>query len=185
MFNMRLKNLTVIFAAAVCLAVSASAATIQFTTTALPGVNQFHYNYLVSGSLAANQALDLMFPAALYANLANPLVGPGITPIVLQPNNPPGVAGDFTLYASSAIASLSGTFGIDFTFLGTGTPGAQPYSLDTFNADGFLVSSVSQGNTMPAGTPSVPEPAGFALCLIGLLAGGGKWASRRFLGTNS
>lgn len=183
---MRTKNFLVLLASAVCLAVSAPAATIQFTTTALPGPNQYRYNYAISGiAFNANQAVDLMFPAALYASLMNPVVGAGFTPLVLQPNNPLGVAGDFTILANTNNPSLAGPFSIDFTFLGAGQPGAQPYVIDTFDANGNLISATASALTVVPGTAGVPEPTAFALCFIGLLAGGGKWASRRFLMSKS
>lgn len=179
---MRTKNFVVFLASAVCLAVSAPAATIQFTTTALPSANQYRYNYTISGiNFNANQAVDLMFPASLYASLTNPVVGAGFTPLVLQPNNPPGVAGDFTILANTNNPSLAGPFSIDFTYLGTGMPGSQPYVIDTFDANGNLISASATAFTVVPGNAGVPEPTAFALCFLGLLAGGGKWASRRLL----
>lgn len=161
-------------------AASATAATIQFTVTPLATPGQFRYVYTLSGvNFQANTDFDIQFPGALYTGLTNPVVGAGFTAMVLQPNNPPGALGDFIGLAQVNNPSLSGPFSIDFTYLGTGTPGAQDFTIDVFDANGNFVRTDASGVTTLAGGSAVPEPSTLAFSVIGLLAGGGCVVARR------
>ena len=178
---MRLHNLIVFIAASWSVAVG-SAASIQFSVTPLPGAGNFRYNYTISGiNFQANQDLDLIFPIGQFTNLTNPVAGAGFTTFVFQPNNPIGFDGDFILFATVNNPSLAGPFGIDVTFLGSGQPGAQAFMIDQFDGpspNANFVNTISSGTTQPAGGTTVPEPSAFGLAFIGIIAGGG-WAARR------
>ena len=180
--RMRIQTLFVFCAAFCGLVANASAATIDFTVTKLPAAGQFRYNYTVSGvDFLANQALDIQFAASLYSGLMNGVAGTGFQVLLLQPNNPPGVAGDYIALATLDHPSLAGPFSVDFTFLGTGTPGAQPFTIDQYSPSGMFVSTITSGTTTPRGGVGVPEPGGFALSFLGLIVGGGWWLARRQL----
>ena len=91
--------------------------------------------------------------------------------MVLQPDNPPGTAGDFRLFTSTG-ATVTGPFSIDFTFKGSGSPGSQPFFLNQYNVDGMLQSSTLLGTTTASTQPGVPEPASFSLGCVALVVGG-------------
>ncbi len=176
---MRMKLFIPVLAAASCLAGSLSAATIQYTVTQLPGAAKYRYNYTVSGiTFQANQDFDIQFPAALYSSLINGVAGSDFTLNVFDANNPPGVDGDYSALAKKNNPSLAGPFSIDFTFLGSGQPGAQIYLIDQFDANGNLISSSAPAMTVPGGGSTVPEPAGVTLSLLGLIAGA-VWRTAR------
>ncbi len=143
------------------------AATIQFDVTGL-GSNSFRYNYFVSGTtFQANQELDIRFDPARYSNLSNPVAGSGFKASVFQPNNPPGVFGDYSALALTNNPSLAGPFSVDFSFSGPGQPGSQPYSINQFDQGGNFVSTIETGVTSPrVPTTGVPEPASVTLCGI-------------------
>jgi hypothetical protein len=85
--------------------------------------------------------------------------------LLLQPDNPPGSPG---VYSALALVDnpLLGPFSVDFTFLGSGAPGAQPFFINQLDASGNLVSSEG-GSTTP-----IPEPATVVFGFITLLTAG-------------
>lgn len=161
------------------MAANSYAATIQFQTANLGG-NSFSYAYTLSGfSLQANQALDIQFSPALYGTLSNQVVGSAFTPVLLQPNNPPGAPGDFIALATANNPSLAGPFGVNFIYKGLGTPGSQTYFVEQFDQNGNFVSTLATGSTTPFGTTTVPEPGSFWLGGLALLSMGAFWTIRR------
>lgn len=155
------------------------AGTIQYQVSDLGG-NAHRYTYSISGfSLQANQEVDIRFDAALYGVLSNGVAGAGFDLLLVQPNIPPGTPGDYSALALVNNPSLTGPFSVDFTYLGQGLPGAQPYFINQYDAAGNLVStSVSSMTTSVGGAP-VPEPATCVLAGLGLLAGGAFRTMRR------
>ena len=152
---------------------------VQFQVTNL-GQNLDRYNYFVSGlSFGANQELDIRFDPLLYSNLTNGVAGSGFSVLLLQPNNPPGAAGDYRAFTPTPIPSPTGPFSVDFTFLGSGTPGSQPFYLNQYSPTGLLTSSTFLGNTTPLGQPGIPEPASFSLLCGALLLGVALFKVRR------
>jgi hypothetical protein len=156
------------------------AATIQYHFTDPPG-SIGHYSYFVSGlTLQANQELDLQFAPNLFGILSNGIAGNGFELLLLQPNNPPGTSGDYSVLALANNTGFTGSFGVDFVFLGAGEPGAQPYSINQFDQNGNFIGTTGSGMTAPSSPIQNPEPASFTLIGLGLLAmGGALWCVRR------
>lgn len=149
----------------------APAASISFEVTDLGG-NQFRYSYTFTGlSLQANQEIDIRFDPALYANLSNGIAPPQFDLLVLQPNNPPGTFGDYSILSLINNPDLTGNFSVEFQFLGSGQPGAQPYLINEYDATGDFVGTVGRGMTQTAADPAdVPEPQSLWLVGLSLLA---------------
>jgi hypothetical protein len=148
---------------AVFFASSLTAGVINFQVSNL-GLNSYRYTYVLTGSaFLTNQELDIQFDPALYSALSNGIAGSGFNLILLQPNNPPGLFGDYSVLALIDNPSLAGPFSVDFTFLGPGQPGAQPYSFNQLDANHKIV------RTIESGTTGIPEPASFWLGCMGLL----------------
>jgi hypothetical protein len=139
----------------------ASAATVDFEVTSLGG-NEYRYSYSFTGfALTENEEIDIRFNPALFGALSNGAAPPDFDLLVLQPNNPPGAFGDYSLLALIDNPSMDGSFTIDVVYLGAGTPGAQPYSINQYDATGTLTSTTPGGVTVDAS--AVPEPATFVL----------------------
>lgn len=149
---------------------SLRAGTIQYAVTPLGG-NQYSYTYSLSGfSLVQGNEIDIRFDPASYGSLSNGTAGSDFTLLVLQPDNPPGTFGDYSATAKVNNPSLTGPFGVNFTWLGTGTPGSQPYQVNAY--DSVLGQQIlERGITVPSGAPGVPEPTTFSLALLALLSG--------------
>jgi hypothetical protein len=144
------------------------AGTIEFQVTNL-GPNSYSYTYTVSDlTFGLDQELDIRFDPSLYGTLSNGLAGSDFAVLLLQPNNPPGTFGDYSALALVQNPSLAAPFSVDFTFLGSGKPGAQPFFVNQFDANGNFVSTLASGSTTLQGT-STPEPAGLLLTGPGLL----------------
>jgi hypothetical protein len=147
---------------------SAQAATIGFAATdvadAVPGEDLWRYDYTVSGvAFLQSQFFDIYFDPLLYGHLT-----PGPAPnadwdvlILVQPDPtvlPPFDRGRFDAFALTDNPSLAGTFSVTFVYLGSGSPGSQPF--DVFDANGNVLTS---GFTTPIG--AIPEPATFTSML--------------------
>ena len=159
-----------------------AAGTIQFQVTNL-GSNVYEYDYFLTGiTISANEELDFQFDHSLYGSLSSPGAPSGYILMLLQPNNPPGTNGVYSVYAPVANLSTSGTFKVDFSYLGPGQPGSQPYVLNQFDLNGNLISSPGSGTTTAISGASVPEPYSFSLVGVGLFLGGAWWAVRRRFG---
>jgi hypothetical protein len=157
------------------------AETVQFRVGDLPGsVGVDHYSYFVSGiTLQANQELDLQFAPNLFGTLSNGIAGKGFELLLLQPNNPPGTFGDYGLLALANNTGYTGSFGVDFVFLGAGEPGPQPYSINQFDQKGNFISRIETGITEPAKQTGIPEPASLTIIGVGLLVMGRVFEIRR------
>ena len=140
----------------------------------------FRYSYFVNDfTFAAHQELDIQFDPASYGSLFNGLANGGFLLTLFQPNNPPGFFGDYSVLALSANPPLTQPFSVDFTFLGTGQAGAQPFLINEYDASNRFVRTIASGMTTPSGATQVPEPSGFSICGLVLLIGGGWRAFRR------
>jgi len=119
----------------------------------------YRYTYVATGSVAANQEIDIEFDPAHFGKLLNPTGPTGFDILLFQPNNPPGTTGDFSALALTNIGGPS-TFTVDTTALGSFVPGAQPFQVNAIGADGTLT-LLQSGVTVSAS--SVPEPNLFLL----------------------
>ena len=161
--------------------VSLFAGTIEYQVNPVSG-NLYQYNYFLSGyTFDANEQLDVRFDPTLYGALSNGVAPSGFSVTLLQTNNPPGDYGDYTALAQINNPSTSGTFSVQFVYLGTGAPGSQPFFLNQYNSDGFYQSTIDAGFTTSETTSSVaPEPSTFTLISVALLFGG-LWMIRKRL----
>ena len=146
-------------------------ATVQFESTPLGTVNGqslFRNSYVaLDFSLQLNQALEIEFDQAQYGTLSNAQGPANFNLLLLQPNNPPGVAGLFSALALN-IAQPPMSFGVNYIFLGTGQPSTQRFFINQFDAAGSLVSTITSGVTTPPSSV-IPEPSGLALGGLGVL----------------
>jgi len=152
---------------------------ISYHAVSIPS-NLWQYNYSVSyapGSqlLGQYEAFDIFFDLTKYSNLQNAVAGANWSPLVLQPD--PGIPSDgvFDVMATVGQTPLPDVFSIQFSWLGSGAPGSQPFSLVQYDAAGNLINGpYGQGQTVPA----LPEPGTLPLLSLGL---SGFMASRRVL----
>lgn len=154
---------------------TSAAGSIQYeiSNTSTPGVEQ--YAYVISGfTLQANEQLQIVFPVALYGALSNASSVTNFDITLYQPDNPPGFDGDYNALALVDNPALTGPFTVDFTYIGTGTPGPQQYYLYQFSASGGSPALVASGDTVNM----APEPGTFALAGL-LVAAGGVWRAVR------
>lgn len=124
------------------------------------GSPAYRYTYTLSGfDFFANEELDIRFSASLYGELFDGKAGSDFDLLLFDPNSPPGADGDYSALALVNHASLNGNFYVDFTWLGQGLPGSQPYFL--FDDSGSSSVQVGSGQTVAAPVTSpVPEPSG-------------------------
>jgi hypothetical protein len=123
------------------------------------GETLYRYNYSVQGlTVPQNTEIDIRFDPALYGMLLNGVAPAGFDLLLLQPNNPPGAFGDYSALALVNNPSLAGPFSVDFTFIGPGTPGAQPFFINLIDPISGAITPIDQGFTTPAGGAVVPEP---------------------------
>lgn len=140
------------------------AGTISYVATPL-GANLWRYDYTVTNAIPsiAFDELTVYFDVGRFEMLAEPTAPAGWDPIVVQPD--PGIPSSGFYDALNlgaplgAGATVSG-FSVSFAYLGVGSPGAQSFDL----LDSATFSVVHSGTTAP-----IPEPASFAMILMGLL----------------
>jgi len=173
-----MRNLLRIAIGAGLFSLTLQAATVGFTVTPLGG-NNFRYVYdFTALSLQANQEVDIRFSPTLYSTLTNGVAGANFSLAIFQPNNPPGSFGDYSALSLINNPALTGPFRVDFTFLGTGTPGAQAFLINQYDAAGNFISTITTGSTTPPGG-AVPEPATWTLGVAGLVFAGVARSARR------
>jgi hypothetical protein len=130
--------------------------------------NLFTYTYTVSGfDLLANQDIDIQFDQTIYSMLSNGVADSDFNLVLLQPNNPPGSAGDYSALALVDNPSLAGPFSVQVSFLNgvVNPPASQPYLLEQFS-NGTYQSTFGNGSIS-----IVPEPSSAVLVLLGCAAG--------------
>jgi hypothetical protein len=162
-------GLVVLFAATLQ---SAAATGIQYSTTSLGG-SSWRYDYVVTNdSLASLDEFAIHFDPASFADLVHLASPAGWSTTVLQPGPGAGVFDSLGVDAGIANGASLGGFSVSFTFLGTGTPGSQPFDI----IDPFVVPpTILQSGV----TTLVPEPAAALMLPAGLLA---LWMARRRTG---
>lgn len=172
----------------VLLAASMAGATVTFEVTTLSHITAgsggattqgqrytYHLNDIV---LHRNQELNIRFDPLVFASLSNPAAEPGFSLLLFQPNEPLGAFGDFSALALYDRSSPVASFSVEFTLIGPGVPGPQPYFINQFDDNGRFTTMVS-GMTSPALEAEVPEPGTLAICGLALLALGALRRRRR------
>jgi hypothetical protein len=154
---------------------AAQATTIEYVATNLtdvtPGEDLWRYDYRVSGrSFLQFQFFDIYFQPTLFAALASQSSANSDwdAAILQQPtpgNLPPFDRGMFDAFALVDNASLTGMFSVSFIYLGSGSPGSQPFEI--FDAGSNLLETGM--TSVPGG--AIPEPSTLALLAGGLLLG--------------
>jgi hypothetical protein len=149
------------------LLVSASAtqaATVLYTATDLAdttlGEDLWLYEYRVSDfAFGSGEGFNITFDRALYTKLQNPppLVNADWDVLTLQPDLALSSNGIYDALALRAAPSLANDFRVTAVWLGTGTPGAQP----------FTIHDASFGTIATGQTAPVPEPTTAVLLLFG------------------
>jgi hypothetical protein len=162
------------------LALPAHAVVIEFDVSSLGG-HQYQYNYTVTndGSITPVLSLfDIDFDANLYDELSLLDVSEGAlssdwSQIFLGSGI--GIPAAFDVLALNGGLSTGATvagFAVQFTWLGTGTPGAQSFSV--YDAESFEL--LGGSSTVQRLSTSVPEPGTLGLTIAALA---GLWRSRR------
>ena len=161
--------LTTCRAAALAISLGAAAAAmatpvVYFTATdvadASAGVDTWQYDFVVDGTAAEFTSVNLLFDFNQFADLVPTLADPALSVLETQPDSSLGADGQLLATFSPALAGPLG-FGVSFTWLGNGTPGALPFQvLD----EGY--SEVSTGRTRLTGSTTVPEPPMTATVLL-------------------
>lgn len=175
--------------AASCAALSsgpAQAAAVSFALTSLGGQDwQYSYTVTNDGTPASIDEVSIYFDASLYSNLqitSSPLQWDSLA---LQPDMALPSAGLVDLLALAAGLAPGDTvtgLSVSFTFLGSGTPGAQDYDI----VDPITFAVIESGATAAVVDPpppdgTVPEPGAASLSLLalmGLVAMGRKRPTR-------
>lgn len=174
-----------IFAIALGLAQPCLASPVQIAYLAtdlpdtVPGEDRWLYEYFVSGfTFDADQGFSIAFDASLFADLADPPppVNTDWDPLTFQPDPALDSPGLYDALALASGASLTDPFVVSFTWLGgPQTPGFQFFTVNAFDASGFLT-VLETGRTVPLIQP-IPEPA--TGVLVALAMAGTMWRRRR------
>lgn len=154
-------------AALVC-APAANATLFTFEATDL-GQNTWRYDYSITNDTLADPLTYFVidFDLGAYTNLRDAAGPLGWDILLLQPDPQIPAGGVFDALALEGGIELGATLGgfsLIFDFLGTGTPGAQLFSV--LNLDFEIIDN---GSVVDAASVSVPEPGTLALLGAGLL----------------
>lgn len=151
-------------------AASEALASVMITYTAydLPdlasGQDLWHYEYTLSGTLPAFNAVNILFPGDLYSDPAVTDESRGVFTFLTPPDPFFPADGLLNVTALTDIAGGSSeSVGLDFVWLGAGTPGRQSYEV---LSDFFDV--IGAGQTSAVGA-AVPEPDSTLLLVTALL----------------
>jgi hypothetical protein len=153
---------------------SLSAATINFSTAAVGttggGETIYRFTYNLSGvQLLLNQELDIRFDPVVYSSLLNGAASAGFDLLVLQPNNPPGAFGDYSLLALMNNPPATGPFRVDASLAtGQALRNTQPFFINQLDSNGDFVSRLESG--LAVNVNAVPEPGTLSMAAGGLIA---------------
>ena len=135
---------------------------VSYSQSNLSG-SQWTYSYSLSGMLSANDLLAIYFPVATSSTIVNLTTAvSGFTTFVLQPDTTIPAAGEYDILATSATSSFPNPFAATFTYSGTGTPGAQAFTLYDSS-----FATILTGTTVAAATTATPEPGSLMLLAMG------------------
>jgi hypothetical protein len=167
--RVHLRDLAVAAALWLGAAVSSEATVVTFEVASLGG-NSYEYTYfVVNDTLGVDiEELAVYFDVDLFENLQTATAPADWDPLIIQPDPvlpDDGFLDVLALASGIAPGGSLGAFTIRTDFLGTGTPGRQPFEI----LDPSTFTVLDSGFTVPAGAGAVPEPA--ALWLLGLASG--------------
>jgi hypothetical protein len=155
------------------IAAPASATLVEYDVSNISG-DTWRYDYTVTND-SLSSSLDeftVFFQLGEYQDISFGLAADGWDPLAIQPD--PLLPDDGYYDALALIEGLApgatlGGFSATFTWLGTGTPGSQPFDI----VDPITIATLDSGMTRLRGTSepptSVPEPGGVVLLAAGLI----------------
>ena len=155
-------------ALSVCSAAQAVVITYQATDLAdiVVGEDRWQYRYKVSGFVGLG--FNVLFSPALYRNLSDPppAVNSDWALQIVQPDPNPVVLADGFYGATAQVLnpSLADAFTVIFDWLGSGSPGSQPFEV----FDESFFPPIATGQTQAEGQV-VPLPDTLSLIGLGLL----------------
>ena len=160
------------FAAAALLIVSinfAHATDIRYMAESLSGAD-WRYSYLISNDTLAVgiEEFTIYFDTSHYSNLAVNSSPAGWNSLVAQPDSNIPANGFFdslTFAQGIAPTSILGGFSATFTYLGSGTPGAQPFEI-VDSAFNVIDSRLTQAIPVPEPSQSWLFAAGLGLLAV-------------------
>jgi len=126
-----------------------------------PGQDLWQYTYSVSNYLFdTDYGFTIFFDYTLYSNLEDPppFVNADWDVMVWQPDLSIPDDGGYDVLALVDSASLADSFTLNFVWLGSGSPGPQPF--DVYD---FSYNAIESGQSSP-----VPEPSTILLVGLGL-----------------
>jgi hypothetical protein len=157
-----------------------SAITIDYTLSNVAG-NVYEYTYAISGSFNANEAIFIDFPTNSPSDSNVTIEDPPVSGFTAtyQPGFGGGQPNDVEYMSQVNNPSLAGPFVVEFTYTGTGQPGAQNYDVNQYDSNLNLQQTVVVNGTTMIEADPVPEPSGLGLGAMALLVMGACWAVRR------
>ncbi len=146
----------------------AQATTVTYTAVNLSGTT-WQYDYTVTNNTlgSALREFTVFFDRTQYTNLAVQGSPVDWDSLVAQPDNNLPDDGYFDSLNTStglAIGANRSGFSVQFDFLGTGTPGAQPFSV----VDPGTFAALENGTTTTVPLPATAWLLGWAMGLAGL-----------------
>jgi hypothetical protein len=167
MTNIAIGKIAPLVAAALIAApLIASATVVDFSLSDVSG-NTWQYNYSIINTTQPGNIgeFTVFFAPGQYSNLSVQASPGNWSSVVAQPSSNPLVSGSFDAQALDlglAPGQSQAGFAVQFTWLGSGTPGSQ-----LFNIVDPTIGTLESGNTTLVATP-VPLPAATWLFVSGL-----------------
>jgi len=124
--------------------------------------NRMMITYRFSGPLEAFSGVNFLFSAQLFSDLSADSTSDFLASVIQS--DLAGPDGIVSLMALQDFDATPFAFDVQFTYLGSGTPGSQGFEFTNANFD-----LVASGSTVPFGVAAIPEPSTLLLLLPGLM----------------